>query len=487
MRCYVKRFICVLLVICAAAACVTLAACKEKKAEISEYEIFASYDAEARTLKGTVDFTYYNDTGNEIGDLKFNLYGNAFRENAQFKPVSQSYTNAAYYAGVNYGAMTVDGVENCSGWNVGGEDENILTVTLLTPVYPEENVKIKISYTLALAKINHRTGVTENTVNLGNFYPVLCAYSGEGFIECAYYSNGDPFLSECANYKVTLDLPPEYVAATGGKLENRTTAADRQKCTYTLNNARDFAAVISDKFKTVKKDVNGTEVIYYYYSDNEPETALAAAAESLQYFGATFGGYAYPVYSVVQTGFCYGGMEYPGLVMISDSLNKDDNIYTVVHETAHQWWYAMVGSNQLTDAWQDEGLAEYSTLMFFENHPAYSFTRTGIIGSATKSYRAYYTVYKQIFGDADTSMNRHLKDYESEYEYTNIAYNKGLILFDMLRQSIGDEKFLSGLKKYFAENEFKIATREQLFGCFISGGVDLECFFNSFIEGKIVI
>ena len=172
-----KRFICVLLVICAAAALITLAACKEKKAEISEYEIFASYDAEARTLKGTVDFTYYNDTGNEIGDLKFNLYGNAFRENAQHKPVSQTYTNAAYYAGVNYGAMTVDGVENCSGWNVGGEDENILTVTLLTPVYPGENVKISISYTLELALVNHRTGITENTVNLGNFYPVLCAYS----------------------------------------------------------------------------------------------------------------------------------------------------------------------------------------------------------------------------------------------------------------------------------------------------------------------
>lgn len=180
-------------------------------------------------------------------------------------------------------------------------------------------------------------------------------------------------------------------------------------------------------------------------------------------------------------------MEYPGLVMISDSLKKDDGIYTVVHETAHQWWYAMVGSNQLTDAWQDEGLAEYSTLMFFENHPAYSFTRTGIVGAATKSYRAYYTVYKQIFGDADTSMNRHLKDYESEYEYTNIAYNKGLILFDMLRQSIGDEKFLAGLKKYFAENQGKIASREHLFGCFISGGVDLEGFFNSFIDGKIVI
>ena len=139
-----KKFICILLIVCAAVATLSLTACGKQSAKVSEYEIFAIYDSENRSLKGTVDFTYYNNTDNEISDLKFNLYGNAFREGSAFAPVSQSYANKAYYNGVNYGGMTVEAVENCTGWNVGGEDENILTVTLLTPVYPEENVKIKI-------------------------------------------------------------------------------------------------------------------------------------------------------------------------------------------------------------------------------------------------------------------------------------------------------------------------------------------------------
>lgn len=482
-----KRFICILLVICAVAASVTFAACKKSDPKTSEYEIFASYDNENKTLSGTVDFTYYNSTGNEITDLKFNLYGNAFREGATYAPVSQSYSNNAYYAGVNYGSMTVEEVENCAGWNIGGDDENILTVTLLTPVYPEDTVKIKISYTLKLALVNHRTGVTENTVNLGNFYPVLCAYLREGFVECNYYYCGDPFMSECANYRVTVDLPQTYTAASSGKLESESAAADRKKLTYTLNNARDFALVLSDKFKVLTQSVNGIDINYYYYSDTNPQVSLSAACESAEYFSTTFGAYVYPTLSVVQTGFCYGGMEYPALTMISDSLDSDNGIYTIVHENAHQWWYAMVGSNQLDCAWQDEGLAEYSSLMFFENHPSYAFTRTGIIGSATKSYRAFYSVYNQIFGEADTSMNRNLKDFESEYEYSNIAYNKGLILFDTLRQSIGDEKFGAGLKKYYADNLYKIASCDDLYGSFISGGTDLEGFFNSFTEGKIVI
>ncbi len=481
-----KKLICIALAACTVTAGFTLTACGKAETRANKYDILASYDSETRTLSGTVNFTYYNDTGNEIGDLKFNLYGNAFRQDAKFKPVSQSYTDSAYYAGASYGSMSVESVENCAGWNVGGEDENILTVTLLTPVYPEENVSITIGYTLSLAQVNHRTGVTQNTVNLGNFYPILCAYTNEGFRECNYYYCGDPFMSECSDYKVTLDLPTQYTAATSGKAGKESTAGGRKKCTYTLEKARDFAMVLSDKFNVETRTVGNTEVKYYYYSDTNPKANISAAAESVEYFSNTFGGYVYPTLSVVQTGFCYGGMEYPALTMISDKLDSDGSVYTIVHENAHQWWYAMVGSDQLNCAWQDEGLAEYSSLMFFENHPTYAFTRTGIVGSATKAYRAYFSVYNQIFGQTNTTMNRHLSEYESEYEYSNIAYNKGLIMFDMLRQSIGDEKFTSALKEYFNDNVYSIASCENLYASFLKQG-DLEGFFTSFVDGKIVI
>ncbi|MDE5721272.1 MAG: M1 family metallopeptidase [Clostridia bacterium] len=481
-----RKILALLLAACAACALLGVAACKKQNTKTSKYDIYASYDAETCTLTGTVDFTYYNNTDNELSELKFNLYGNAFRENALHKPVSSSYENRAYYAGKSYGGMSVQSVENCTAWNVTGEDENILSVTLSSSVYPEQTANVKISYTLNLAKINHRTGVTANAVNLGNFYPVLCAYTTEGYIEAPYYHCGDPFVSECADYKVTIDMPAAYTAAASGKLTDESSTSDRKKCTYTLDNARDFAMVLSDKFEVATGNVDGVEINYYYYSDDDAQKSLAAACESVEYFASTFGGYVYPTLSIVQTGFCYGGMEYPALTMIADDLKGDEKLYTIVHENAHQWWYAMVGSDQLNCGWQDEGLAEYSCVMFFENHPDYSFTRLGLVGTATKSYRAFYSVYNQIFGETDTSMNRNLSQYESEYEYSNIAYNKGMIMFDMLRQSIGDDKFLSGIKKYYENNLYKIASCDDLFGCFISGN-DLEGFFDAFIEGKIVI
>ena len=476
----------------AAAAALTLSlipftACKSTSEQArSSYCISVAYDENEKILSGTVDFTYYNNTDNEINDLCFALWGNAYRQGAKFAPVSDADSSKAYYAGKSYGGEQIEKVENCAGWEIVGEDENILNVTLSQPVYPDQSANVCIYYTLSLAQINHRTGVTQRAVNLGNFYPVLCAYSPEGFVQTPYYSCGDPFLSECADYDVTITAPVQYVAATSGKQISYTAAGESATAHYELKNARDFAAVLSKDFKTATRKVGDVDLTLYYFGDSEPTQELNAAAESLQYFSSAFGNYCYPTMSVVYTGLCVSGMEYPALTMISDGLDEYTEQYTIVHENAHQWWYAMVGSDQVNCGWQDEGLAEYSTLCFFERYPQYGFTRTQLLGTAIKSYRAYYSVYNQIFGKADTTMNRSLGQFASDYEYTNIAYNKGLLLFETLRTSMGDEKFFSALKRYFSDNCYKIASYESLVAA-LSRYYDVEGLIASYIDGKVVI
>ena len=36
----------------------------------------------------------------------------------------------------------------------------------------------------------------------------------------------------------------------------------------------------------------------------------------------------------------------------------------IVHETAHQWWYGLVGNDQIDEAWLDESLATYSEVIY---------------------------------------------------------------------------------------------------------------------------
>lgn len=481
-----KKFIAFAIVACSAATLLPAAACSKTEDDArTAYKITCTYDGE-NTLTASCTVDYVNDTGSELGEIKFNLYANAYREGALYSPVSDTLSSNTYYNGKSYGGMEIISVTGCESWEIGGEDENILAVALSSSLSNGAHTEITIEYTLTLANVNHRTGVTRHTVNLGNFYPVACVWEDGGFLEEVYYSDGDPFVTECADYEVSITVPAGYIAAASGQ-GMQSTFSGTLTYSYSLENARDFCIVLSDEFSVVSAEVDGTTVNYYYYDDDNPQAKLDAATESLTFFSEKFGEYVYPTLSIVQTGFAAGGMEYPALAMINDGLDDLTTIYTIVHEIAHQWWYAMVGSDQINSAWQDEGLAEYSTLLFFENHTEYGLTREGLVLSATTAYRAYFTVYNQLFGNADTTMNRHLKDFISDYEYVNIAYNKGLLLFDTLRNSIGDDNFYEGLQTYYKNYLYKIASSDDICACFVSTGTDLESFFESFIEGKIII
>ena len=475
-----KRSFC--LIIAAAVCCGAMpaTACRNDDGR-TDYRISAQYSNGTLTAECEVD--YYNASA-PTGTLEFNIYPNAYRSGAQFRPVSDELRSRAYYAGTSYGGMEITAVDGAKEWKICGSDENILQVTLPDTLETGGRATVTLSYELTLAKVNHRTGITQRTVNLGNFYPTVCTRTEDGgFLQCEYYSDGDPFASDCADYTVELTLPAGLGAAASGMQ----TGADGNTLFYELKNARDFCIVLSDGFEKLTADAGGTPVNYYHCDDAHAEEVLDAAAQALAYFEDKFGEYEYPQLNIVQTGFAAGGMEYPALAMISDELSGDDAIYATVHEVAHQWWYAMVGSDQLNCAWQDEGLAEYSTLCFFEEHPQYGYTRAGIVHSATEAYRAFYSVYGQLFGDADTTMNRHLKDFLSDYEYVNIAYNKGLLLFETLRSSVGDDKFFGALKSYFEDMRGKTATADALQKCFEKHGGDLSGVFESFIEGKVII
>ena len=477
----------ILIFVCTVCTVTGFAGCKKIEKDRTRYEIIAEYIPETRTLTATEKVTFENPTDNELSALKFQLYPNAYRKDALYAPVSSAYAPSAFYAGKSYGEIAVSSVRGGKNWEIVGEDENILCVELERSLYPGDKVVLDIGFMVKLAEVNHRTGVTKHTVNLGNFYPILCGFKDGAFVETVYYSDGDPFFSECADYRVTLTVPKDFVvAATGANVEERTLESKKVHTMYATN-VRDFAIVLSESFRVTTATVGKTSLSYYYYDDAAPEKTLELVRESFTFFEKTFGEYPYETYAVAQTGFCFGGMEYPCLAMVSDTLADEGRSRAIVHETAHQWWYGVVGSDQIEEAWQDESLAEYSTLLFFEAYEKYGFTRERLVKDALGEYRSYYDVYGSVLGRADTRMSRHLKDYISDYEYKCIAYDKGVILWDTLRKSVGDKKFLDGLRRYYSACRFQMATPHDLIGAFEKTGLDVDGFFESFLQGKAVL
>lgn len=490
-----KKIISFLLII---TTCLCLTGCTKKteiqnlSQNLTTYNMSLSLNNEDKTLSGVNKVEYVNTSEDELSSIYFHLYPNAFRENAKASVVSLSNTQKAYPNGKSYGKIDINECkikETVAKFEIGGEDQNILIVKLDNKLKPKGKILIEISYVVTIPNINHRFGYGENTINLGNFYPIACVYENGNFVTDLYHYNGDPFYSDIANYNVEISYNNNLTLATSGNILNTVENGSTKTTSASAISIRDYAMVLSDKFNVKETDVNGTKILYYYYGDANPEKSLITASDSLKTFNKLFGDYPYETLSVVEANFVHGGMEYPRLILISDDIEvHDDYINVIVHETAHQWWYGMVGNNEFKYGWLDEGLTEYSTALFYEENPSYNKTKEEIIKNANANYALYIEVYTSVYKQVDTNMNRALNEYKTEPEYVYIAYVKGMLLFDNVREVVGDKKFFNGLKTYFENGKFKNNTPENLINSFEeTTQTDLENLFNSWINGDIVI
>ncbi len=469
-------------------AVLPMAACGGKTGETrTSYKINAFYNEDGKTVSAEMTVDYVNGSDAILDEICFHLYPAAFRKDARFSPVPPEAVASAYYDGMSYGGITVSGL-TLNGESIEvkieGQDEDILVVSLgETKLYPGERATVGMNFTLNLPKVRHRLGYQGDRVNLGNWYPVACVFENGNFVTDPYYANGDPFYSDCADYDVTLTVPEGFTAATSGVQTLGSDEEGRRVINSKIENARDFAAVIG-KFKMLGTAVNGVDVNYYYVNDAQPEAALTAAADSIKTFSELFGAYPYKTYSAVETQFLNGGMEYPALTMISDAVNGELYTEVVIHETAHQWWYAVVGNNEVAYPWLDEGLTEFTTSVFYEKNPSYNVDYGKRMSDALAGYILYYDTFKHI--NKDTSMSRRVCDYADSFEYTYMTYVKGELMFESLRKTVGDENFFKGLKSYYETYKFRNATPDDMIGCFEkASGRELKGFFDSWTDGKV--
>ena len=455
-----------------------LVSCKGGAKRRCQVQIEAEYFAEGR-LEAEMRVCVVNNTENALHEIPFALYGNAFCEDAEVPPVSDLFSSACYYEGDSFGQMEIVNVE-------GGdfclyEDKSLLTVDLYEPLYPDESVELTISYTLTLARANHRLGVGEHCINLSYFYPMLFAQTNSGFYEYTPASCGDPFTLDLADFLVVLTVPEEYSVACGGEVEQRTESG-KNVVTYQGEGVREAAFVLGD-FSKVSAVQNDVTVDYYYFADENADNTLQAACKAIATYSELFTAYPYKRFALAESDLFLGGMEYSGFVMISALLSKKERVEVVAHEAAHQWWYGLVGSNQAECAWQDEGLAQYCVALFYEQNPDYGQNYRELIASSEGAYRNYFSVKSQLSKEVDTSMSRPLASFAGDYEYRVLAYDKGVVLFDRLRSCLGNRRFFAALAKYAKTYAGCLATQYDLIGCFPTQ----EALCLSFVEGRCVI
>lgn len=489
-----KKFLAILLILFLS---LPICACKKKdnldklSANITTYEINLTLDVDTNSASAKQTIYYINNTDSILKNIKLHLYPQFFEQGTTDKIVPSTKMNNTYPNGISYAEFNIDRVlveEIDKPIIYESEFDSILNVELNSSLLPDENVKIYFEYSFVLPNCNHRFGYGNNTFNLANFYPIICVFENGTFNTNGYNANGDPFYSEMANYCVNITLDKQYIVASTGKKTSENIENGIKNISFNAKMVRDFALVVSDNFQVLNQQYNNTNIEYYYFSDTHPNSSLQAGVDAIKTFSKLFGDYPYDTFSIVECDFVYGGMEYPNLVMISSDIsNEDDYLNVIIHETAHQWWYGMVGNDEYNYPWLDEAITEFSTILFYDNNKGYNFNHKSMVNISKENYTLFISVYEDVLGPIDTSM-RAIDQYKTEPEYTYCTYVKGVLMFESLYQLIGEKDFCNSLKYYFENNKYSNATPQDLISAFeATTKQNLSNFFNSWTKGKVII
>ena len=426
------------------------------------YIVEAEYDEGAQQLRVHEVFRYTNRTGRALEALCFNLWPNAYAEEGS-APVADSERAQAYPDGFSAGGAEVASVLAAgreAAWRLEGEQRTLLRVQLPFTLRRSGSVEVELTYTVTLPRTRLRMGVSEQDVRLSNVFATLCAFEDGEFRTDGYAGIGDPFVSECACWQVTLTAPGGFVAAGTGLAQ-----AGEGVWRFSGEHLRDFALFLSKDYHVAQQDADGVTVRSFAFTQEGAQQALETAVRALGVFEGLYGEYPYADYTVCAGQLCIGGMEYPGLALIDDALYRSGDgmlEFVIAHETAHQWWYAGVGSDQIRAPWQDEALAEYSTLLYYE---------------AVYGAESFDSLYQSMVRPATENaslrgvgVGQSLDKFESAATYDALVYRKGAAMLHDLRASLGNDAFLAALQRYYRDNLFAVAQPEDFFAALGSQG-----------------
>lgn len=464
--------------------------------ELYHYDMDLALDTANHTIGGHVVFRFYNDSADTWNELCLRDYSSLFIDSE----------TAGYDAWiVTDGATTeitniIDGRDNSELSIRRDTDVTVVWLALAQPLAPNESMTLSYDFTATIPLIADRYGLSEGVYNVTNFYPILAEYDGGAWSHAAYYQDGECFFSEVSDYDVRLSVPKDFIVASTGTEAAKTESGEQMIYTYKAPCVRDFVFSASENFVLTDGTYNGVHVNVLYNRASQPEddmtgavkASLKAAEDSLEAFGQAFGRYPYEELDIILAPIAAGGMEYPNLVIIEDSLcasyyqNYLGRKYryletTIAHEIGHQWFMGIVGSNSGMQPWQDESITSYTELVYDEY--------IGLISHYAEIYsRASWDISDPDYAADLTErgfypLNRSYYEFISSDVYVTAIYSVGQQVLYQMEEIIGREQLHSVLREYVHRNAFKNADPmsffEVLFECCGRDNAELNALVNA--------
>jgi hypothetical protein len=376
-----------------------------------------------------VDATYDASLRISWGTRKISVDSTATIRNTSGAPIDRIELNtiAARLGSIQLHSVTVDGVAVAA---MRSDQTIVVPLGGILPVDATTRIRVRFHATLrsSLSGSNWLFTKTNGIVDLYRWLPWVSRR-----IAFDRPNHGDPFETPTSSsVRVRITTSRKLVLATSG--DRTAVSADGLTQTFAATNVRDFTVTAATDYRSRSRVVRDSVVRVYYRPGAPGAAMLDAAADAFDAFERRLGSYPHRTFRVAQSAGAYG-MESPGLVWIPTGVPAANLRYLAAHETAHQWFYGIVGNDQSMQPFADEAAAD--------------FVARYILGSKRASRCATATLDRTIY------------EYSAACYYEKI-YIQGGNLLDTARRKIGSTAFWAALRGYIAANRDKISTTQGL-------------------------
>jgi hypothetical protein len=359
------------------------------------YNIQLTVAPPERTVKGSEQITYINNSPDTLKNLVIKLIQNIHKPGASRNSDAQ----ADYLtAGVQIDGCTVNGKvinfkenNNHLTWN---------TLRLSSPLMPKDSVKLSFDWHFQASKESGREGMLDSSsIFLAYFYPRVAVYDDYNGWDYATFTDMQEFYNDFNDYRLTVKIPKNFIAWATGTLENPSAVlikefADRLEKSMTSNELIHIATNEELKTKNITQQNEWND--WVFTSTHIPDVALCIsdhyvwdassvivddltkrrasvqaafletakdfhymvgfAQHALDWFSHNWPGVAYP-YPKMTVCQGFADMEYP--MMVNDGSTDDTTFsrFVAEHEIAHTYFPFYMGINEHRYPFMDEGWA----------------------------------------------------------------------------------------------------------------------------------
>lgn len=422
------------------------------------YTIDASLDPQNNLLHGTARIRFTNTSKTTWNEVFFRAYPNAFSERALAEKAFFGSFHETYPNGFDPAWMKI--MTNTQSFTLQKDSygaDTILRYQPPQPIAPGASAEVTIPFDDKIPQAQHRFCVWNDIYAIGQWYPMLAVYDeGKGWFKDPYYANGDPFYNYISLFDVRITVPADFQVASTGIETEATPSTDGQTKTHRMVSGlvREFAFATSARYKVSETKAGDVTVRSFAPAEVGSANDLAAqyAADALNYYSRTYGQYPYKVMNIAATAFP-GGMEFPNVVFIGTALYPRAGTleFVIAHEVGHQWFYGLVGNNEVQAPFLDEGITEFSTF-------AYAYDKYGgpdqAIAKLGRGFRLPAPNPSQEAG----LMRRSVTSFTSFQEYNTVIYDYSAEMLLRFRDAIGKDRFEKIMQTFFQRYKYKNAT-----------------------------